>query len=196
MPKEKADNIWKKMRSWSDKEYMMFVGSTKTTDVIGPEHAYTLLQAEDLVIKNKPVRIVKLRNPWGEQAYKGAYSQNSPEYKDLEAYFESKGKRIEKEKGKYFIPYETMIKQLNGFDVGYTSERTTKDNQPKPEWRPFVRDIDGTGSVAIKVTLCDDIDLVKDFFGVQMYLGGNLVSVDRQKDYKKPAEVGYFDFNM
>jgi hypothetical protein len=41
MPKKEADEIWKKMRSWSDKEYMMFVGSTKTTDVIGPEHAYS-----------------------------------------------------------------------------------------------------------------------------------------------------------
>lgn len=72
----------------------MFVGSHKKTDVIGPEHAYTLLQAEDVTINNKPVRIVKIRNPWGAQDYRGAYSRTSPEFKLLEKYFESKGKRI------------------------------------------------------------------------------------------------------
>ncbi len=58
----------------------MFVGSQKTTTVIGPEHAYTLLQAEDYVINNKPQRIVKLRNPWGAQDYKGEYSAHTKEF--------------------------------------------------------------------------------------------------------------------
>ena len=43
-------------------------------------HAYSLLAAMDVQTTKGPVRLVKLRNPWGKTEWKGAWGDTSPEW--------------------------------------------------------------------------------------------------------------------
>ena len=44
-------------------------------------HAYTLMGAYDIADKNgKKVRLVKMRNPWGEKEWNGAWGDNDPNW--------------------------------------------------------------------------------------------------------------------
>ena len=40
-------------------------------------HAYTLISCHELVVQDQKVRLVKIRNPWGDHEWKGAWSDNS-----------------------------------------------------------------------------------------------------------------------
>ena len=43
-------------------------------------HAYTVLAAREVTSKGKPVRLIKIRNPWGCQEWNGAWSDGSKEW--------------------------------------------------------------------------------------------------------------------
>ena len=48
---------------------------------IVPGHAYSILRAYQPHFTNENLRLVKLRNPWGTFEWKGAWSDDSPEWK-------------------------------------------------------------------------------------------------------------------
>lgn len=48
--------------------------SEKTKDGLSKSHAYTVIGVHTL---SDGTRLVKIRNPWGEEGYKGAWSDNS-----------------------------------------------------------------------------------------------------------------------
>jgi calpain-15 len=48
---------------------------------IVPGHAYSILRAYQPKFTTEKLRLVKLRNPWGTFEWKGAWSDNSPEWK-------------------------------------------------------------------------------------------------------------------
>lgn len=41
-------------------------------------HAYSLISAYEVTVNNKPVRLIKIRNPWGQKEWTGAWSDKSP----------------------------------------------------------------------------------------------------------------------
>lgn len=43
---------------------------------IKPGHTYSLLACYELKVGNDLIRLVKLRNPWGNTEYKGKYSEH------------------------------------------------------------------------------------------------------------------------
>jgi hypothetical protein len=40
-------------------------------------HAYSLIDAHEIYINEKRVRLLKIRNPWGNYEWKGAWSDSS-----------------------------------------------------------------------------------------------------------------------
>jgi hypothetical protein len=48
-------------------------------------HAYSLLDVGSMVIDSKPIRLVKLRNPWGKGEWEGAWSDRSEEREKYDA---------------------------------------------------------------------------------------------------------------
>ena len=51
------------------------VETTLTGLVAG--HAYTILSVHEIISKGKPIKLVKLRNPWGDKEWKGTWSNSS-----------------------------------------------------------------------------------------------------------------------
>lgn len=46
-------------------------------------HAYTLLNALVLHHKSSEIRLVQLRNPWGQGEYSGKWSDTDPAWKEV-----------------------------------------------------------------------------------------------------------------
>jgi len=56
-------------------------GGIKLDQLVG-NHAYALLSVHDIEHQGCPVRLVKLKNPWGRTEWNGAWSDDSQEWKD------------------------------------------------------------------------------------------------------------------
>lgn len=46
-------------------------------------HAYTISQKAELTVKNRQVRLLRLRNPWGRIEWKGAWSDHSSDWSQV-----------------------------------------------------------------------------------------------------------------
>jgi len=59
--------LWAQIKAYSDKEYLMFTGTSSSSWVGG--HAYTLLEAKEMSINGVTEKLVKMRNPWGSSKW-------------------------------------------------------------------------------------------------------------------------------
>lgn len=77
-------------------------------------HAYSLISAVEVISQGRPVRLLKLRNPWGRGEWKGDWSDNSPLWtEDLIHQLEV----TDKNDGIFFISLEDAIKYFQNFAI-------------------------------------------------------------------------------
>jgi len=132
--------LWSKLKAFSDKEYLMFVGSDSQTYVTG--HAWAILEFREVTIEGTPTKLVMMRNPWkGKAAWNGAYSEGTSEWTKLNAAVEG---GVKLEDGKFWISYADFIVQFSRIYIGYSHESRTSGGAEKVEYRPSV---DLSGSV-------------------------------------------------
>lgn len=81
---QSVDEMWAKLMKYDDMKYPMSAGCcTKKTHKLISGHAYTLLGVTEVPSgKNKGAKLVKMRNPWGNEHYRGPWDDNSQEMKD------------------------------------------------------------------------------------------------------------------
>jgi len=100
-------------------------------------HAYSLLAAHDLTKNGQPLKLVELRNPWGKGEWKGAYSDESPEWTP-----ELKQKLAvhDDDDGIFYMPYNEFLKYYSDVqickihdDYRYTSLRVNS-NCSEEKW--------------------------------------------------------------
>lgn len=78
--------IWQNILNGEKRDYVMNAGSKPSS--MGSEalnkysiaggHAYSLLGGYEIMHNGQVVRLVKLRNPWGDVEWTGNWSDNSP----------------------------------------------------------------------------------------------------------------------
>ena len=74
-------------------------------------HAYTVLGTKTLTDKdNKKIRLVKIRNPWGEETYNGAFSDKSDLWTDD---LRKQAGAVKKNDGVFFMPIADYKKWCN-----------------------------------------------------------------------------------
>jgi len=93
---ESDDLTWSRLLSCKDAGYLMGMGCTeegceKTKEHIVDEmglqapHAYGILDVREVVVEGQLVRLMKIRNPWGERAprtWRGDWGKDSPKWTD------------------------------------------------------------------------------------------------------------------
>ena len=91
-------------------------GDSKSGGIV-PGHAYTIIAVRELVSTAGPVRLLKIRNPWGSFEWKGAWSDNSPEWAAnplVRAQVRPKGGDDD---GVFYIAWEDFLKHFDNVDV-------------------------------------------------------------------------------
>jgi len=82
-------------------------------------HAYSLLSGVEVNSNGRPVRLVKLRNPWGRGEWKGEWSDNSPLWTpQLKAQLQV----TNEDDGIFYMSWDHFQKYFNDFDVCYYEE--------------------------------------------------------------------------
>lgn len=70
-----------------NRNWMMTTQTKSSGEHINPDgfvlgHAYSVLSAKVVSSKGKEVQLIKVRNPWGNTEWKGAWSDQSPLWTD------------------------------------------------------------------------------------------------------------------
>jgi hypothetical protein len=68
-------------------------------------HAYSLLSVFDIELNGSPVRLMKVKNPWGN----GAWSDNSQEWKDANDDLKKELDFTNADDGIFFISFEDYL---------------------------------------------------------------------------------------
>ncbi|KAL9062478.1 MAG: hypothetical protein Q9157_008888, partial [Trypethelium eluteriae] len=111
------NRFWKQELRQVNKEFLFSCGlrtskyETKKGLVFG--HAYSVLDAVEHTRDGKLYRLVKLRNPWGDSEWSGAWSDGSKEW---DGYWMETLKHEFGDDGVFWISYEDLLKNFQDFD--------------------------------------------------------------------------------
>ena len=114
---DKKDELWNKLLIEKQNNYVMCAGSKRfglfdNTGLIS-NHAYTLMNLYEL--KEEGLKLVKLRNPWGEKEFIGDWSDKSskwtPEIKKKVDFQE------DKDDGIFYMSYDDFIKNYEILEI-------------------------------------------------------------------------------
>ena len=125
-------NAWSELKNATKQNYIITSSSNagtgnhnnKTARGISNGHAYSIIAAKAYCDDNdedKDIRLLRMRNPWGNTEWTGDYSDNCPKWTpELKEYFEY-DKYITNSKnsndGIFFIPFEEYIKEFASFVI-------------------------------------------------------------------------------
>ncbi|XP_051766892.1 calpain-8 [Ctenopharyngodon idella] len=105
-------------------------------------HAYSVTAAEEVHFKGNPVELVRIRNPWGQVEWTGAWSDNSKEWDSVQP--EEKAKLdYSAEDGEFWMAYSDFIQQFSKLEIcNLTPDTLSSDdvshwsyNQFEGNWR-------------------------------------------------------------
>jgi len=149
---KKNEEIWKEISAGEQKDYVMTCGSGdffEGADLMGSaglvgSHAYALLAATTIRDKyGRDVRLVKLRNPWGQGEWTGAWSDKSSEWTPelkRQVQFE------DRDDGTFYMTYQDMLKYFSDIqickvhdDYAYNSLKSSCDHKHATFFKLTVR---------------------------------------------------------
>ncbi|KAJ7341037.1 hypothetical protein JRQ81_004703 [Phrynocephalus forsythii] len=94
-------------------------------------HAYSITGAEEVNYRGKPEKLLRIRNPWGEVEWTGAWSDNAPEWN----YIDPKQKSAldkQADDGEFWMSFADFQKQFTRLDIcSLTPDALTSDHLHK-----------------------------------------------------------------
>lgn len=94
----------------------------------------------------------------------------------------------------FWMHYDDFVIQFNTFCVAKGQESRTGGTEVV-EYRPIISLPDTSGASSLRMTLFEDVDLTSNWFGVQMFQGGNRIGSIRNDAIAKETS-GYFYFSI
>ena len=158
-------------------------GEVKDTSGVISGHAYSVIEIHEFTNNGQNVRLLKLRNPWGQGEWQGDWSDNSklwtPELR------KKVGCEV-KDDGFFFIPLADYINY-------YSSTSICMEDAPEKYkhynfYHSFSKDTSPKPQAFFKITLSESIDLSKQCFAISAIQQGDRLnsyrSVDEAKKFK------------
>ncbi|KAM9156591.1 calpain-8-like [Pangshura tecta] len=94
-------------------------------------HAYSLTGAEEVNYRGRPEKLVRIRNPWGEVEWTGAWSDNAPEWN----YIDPKQKQAldkQADDGEFWMAFSDFQRQFTRLEIcSLTPDTLTSDKVHK-----------------------------------------------------------------
>jgi hypothetical protein len=136
-PDERKNELWKIIKDADDKNYIICTntGSNKDAEALGlvESHAYTIIG----VYERENLRLVKLRNPWGQFEWKGDFSDKSSKWQQYpglkeEVQFKNHDDGIfymTFEDFLQYYPYTFICKYENGYFYNFKKVEQAEKNR-------------------------------------------------------------------
>jgi hypothetical protein len=135
-PGEKINELWNQIKKADENHYTMATntGSNKDAEAMGlvQSHAYTLIDAYE----HEGLRLVKVRNPWGQFEWTGDFSDKSNTWAKYPG-LKEKVKYSNKDDGIFYMkfedyltyyPYTFICKYENGFHYNFRKVQQESSN--------------------------------------------------------------------
>ncbi|KAB0376843.1 hypothetical protein FD755_011287 [Muntiacus reevesi] len=113
--------IWKALRSGSLLACSIDVSSAAETEAITSQklvkgHAYSVTGVEEVDFQGCPERLIRLRNPWGEVEWKGAWSDDAPEWNYIDP---RQKEQLDKkaEDGEFWMSFSDFLRQFSRLEI-------------------------------------------------------------------------------
>ncbi|XP_010851140.1 PREDICTED: calpain-8 [Bison bison bison] len=113
--------IQKALRSGSLLACSIDISSAAETEAITSQklvkgHAYSVTGVEEVDFRGCPERLIRLRNPWGEVEWKGAWSDDAPEWNYIDPrQKEQLGKKAED--GEFWMSFSDFLRQFSRLEI-------------------------------------------------------------------------------
>ncbi|XP_064020638.1 calpain-8 [Pogoniulus pusillus] len=91
-------------------------------------HAYSVTGAEEVCYRGRPEKLVRLRNPWGEVEWTGAWSDNAPEWN----YVDPKQKQAldkQVDDGEFWMAFSDFQRQFTRLEICNLTPDTLTSNE-------------------------------------------------------------------
>ncbi|XP_067254862.1 calpain-2 catalytic subunit-like [Chanodichthys erythropterus] len=100
-------------------------------------HAYSVTGAEEVHFRGNLVQLVRIRNPWGQVEWTGAWSDNSKEWDSVKP--EEKAKLdYSAEDGEFWMAYSDFIEQFSKLEIcNLTPDTLSSDNVSRWNYNQF-----------------------------------------------------------
>ncbi|XP_077118658.1 calpain-3 isoform X2 [Ranitomeya variabilis] len=80
-------------------------------------HAYSLTGVEETQFKGEKVKLVRLRNPWGQVEWNGSWSDNSKEWTIIDKSEKSRLQHQIKEDGEFWMSFDDFMKNFTKLEI-------------------------------------------------------------------------------
>ncbi|KAF7648487.1 hypothetical protein LDENG_00156280 [Lucifuga dentata] len=108
-----------------------------TTQKLVKGHAYSITAAEQVHLRGSPVDLVRIRNPWGQVEWTGAWSDDSKDWDYVQP--EEKSKLdYSAEDGEFWMAYSDFLRQFSRLDIcNLTPDTLTSDRVSRWNYSEF-----------------------------------------------------------
>ncbi|MBN3270900.1 CAN3 protein, partial [Polyodon spathula] len=139
--KEAPKELFKIMKKALEKGALMGVSidslvpvrfETQTSSGLVKGHAYSVTGVEEIQHKETRVRLIRLRNPWGQVEWNGPWSDNSKEWATIEKHEKERLQHQSVEDGEFWMAFEDFKKNFTKIEIcNLTPDALEKDKLHK-----------------------------------------------------------------
>lgn len=113
------DKLWKVIYKADKDKHIMSTGADTQTQGIYKGHAYTLINAYEVTVDGKKVRLVQLRNPWGKSEWTGDWHDKDTRWTPA---LKKQLKHVVRNDGIFFMPFDQFCKIFIHTFVSYSRD--------------------------------------------------------------------------
>uniref|UniRef100_A0A3B3RJ25 Calpain 1, (mu/I) large subunit b n=1 Tax=Paramormyrops kingsleyae TaxID=1676925 RepID=A0A3B3RJ25_9TELE len=90
-------------------------------------HAYSVTGLRQVLYRSRPEKLIRIRNPWGQVEWTGAWSDNSSEWNSIES-SDRENMQCRKEDGEFWMSFQEFLRQFSRLEIcNLTADALSED---------------------------------------------------------------------
>ncbi|XP_072356706.1 calpain-1 catalytic subunit-like [Scyliorhinus torazame] len=98
-------------------------------------HAYSVTGVKEVDYRGRKERLIRIRNPWGQVEWTGAWSDSAPEWNHIDE--DERDGMVQMEDGEFWMAFQEFLKQFSRLEICNLTPDTLQDDMMK-KWNMSV----------------------------------------------------------